>query len=304
MAAAQELTVALHRRANLATWCASGADRVDYLHLMLTQDVLALAIGHATYACLLTIKGRILGDLLLWNIGKHLLLELDAAAVPAVMPALARFVIADDVALQDFTALGTRYALGGPEALATLARAGFDAPPQGAFLEIECGGRPGRILRFDRRGLVTFEIAVAPQTAATLEERLAVEQGSAHFEAACVAHGIPRFGHELGQDVLFNEAGLEEAVAWGKGCVPGQEPVVMARHRGRPPRLLVRLRLEGGAVPAPGAEVRADGEVVGHVTSATAGVALAYVKHALAHDGAAVEVAGGGRGVAMSAGEA
>jgi folate-binding protein YgfZ len=304
VAVAHELSVALHRRASLATWCVSGADRVDYLHRMLTQEVRALPIGQAAYACLLTVKGRILGDLLLWNVGPHLLLELEAAAVPAVMPALERYVIADDVAFQDITALGVRYALAGPEAHATLTRAGFDAPLQAAFLEVECGGHPGRILRFDRRGLVTFEIAVAPQAAAALEERLALTPGTAPFAAACVAHGIPRFGHELGPDVLFNEAGLEEAVAWGKGCFPGQEPVVMARHRGRPPRLLVRLACESGAAPTPGAEVRADGGVVGHVTSSAAGVALAYVKHALAQDGAVFEVEGGGRARATLPGEA
>jgi len=301
VAPAQRLRAALHRRATLATWRVTGADRGDYLHRMLTQDVRALPTGHATYACFLTVKGRILGDLLLWNVGDHMLLELESAAVPAVVPALERSVIADDVTFEDVTGLGARYVLAGPDAPAALARAGLDAPAQGAFLEIGCGGRPGRILRFDRRGLVGFEVAVAPGSAAALEERLHVEAGSDRYEACRVFHGIPRFGPELHDGVLFNEAGLEEAVSWRKGCFPGQEPVVMARHRGRPPRRLVRLALEDSRPPDVGALVLVGGEVVGQVTSTAAGdggpaAALAYVKYAAAQDGAACELEGGGGG--------
>lgn len=303
MAAAQGLKAALHRRRGLATWRVAGADRGDYLHRMLTQDVQRLAPGRADYACFLTVKGRILGDLLLWNAGDHLLLELEAAAVPAVMPGLERYVIADDVSFEDVTALGARYVLAGPEAATTLAAGGFEAPTDGAFLEIECGGSPGRILRFDRRGLMSFEIAVAPSAAGDLEERLGMADDGDRYAALCVHHAIPRFGAELGDDVLFNEAGLEEAVSWSKGCFPGQEPVVMARHRGRPPRLLVQLALAGDTLPEPGAHVLADGAEVGVITSVAAGdggpaAALAYVKHALAEEGRTFDLAGGGQAVA------
>ena len=47
-------------RLGLASIEVHGADSVAYLHRMLTQDLAALAPGRAAYACLLTIKGRIL----------------------------------------------------------------------------------------------------------------------------------------------------------------------------------------------------------------------------------------------------
>jgi folate-binding protein YgfZ len=231
------------------------------------------------------------------------LLELESAAVPAVLPALERYVIADDVTFEDMTARGARYVLAGPDAAAALATGGFEEPPPGAFVEVECGGAPGRILRFDRRGLVGFEVAVAPTATDDLEARLGVSEGSERYAALCVHHAIPRFGSELGDDVLFNEAGLEEAVSWTKGCFPGQEPVVMARHRGRPPRLLVKLDVDADALPEVGAEVLVEGTSVGRITSVAPGAggpaaALAYVKHALAEDGRTFELEGGGRAVA------
>ena len=85
------------RRDDLATLRVTGADRIDYLHRMLTQDVAALAPGEACPACLLDPKGRILASLLAWNVGDAILLELPRVARGAVAPLLEKFVIADDV---------------------------------------------------------------------------------------------------------------------------------------------------------------------------------------------------------------
>jgi len=292
VAAERGLTVGLHRRTTLATFLVTGADRVDYLQRMLTQDLRGLAAGHATYACLLTPKGRIVGDLLLWHVGDHLLLETEA---PAVLPVLERYVIADDVAFEDVTSQGARYVLFGSQAAQDVVAARLPVPGDGAFEEAEVGGRPARVLTFGRRGLSCFEMAVAPEAAPALEALLDLVPDADAYAAACIRHGIPRFGPELGEDVLFNEAGLEEAVSWKKGCFPGQEPVVMARDRGHPPRRLASLTLEE---PAPaGADVVLDGKVVGRLTSVAPGqggaAALAYLKYDVAVAGARFDVAGG-----------
>ena len=58
----------------------------------------------------------------------------------------------------------------------------------------------------------------------------------------------------------------------------------MAKHRGRPPRRLVKLSHENAGV-APGMSLLLDGKSVGHVTSVAPAVdrwpsaALAYVRH-------------------------
>ncbi|MFL6019821.1 MAG: folate-binding protein, partial [Gaiellaceae bacterium] len=61
-----------------------------------------------------------------------------------------------------------------------------------------------------------------------------------------------------------------------KGCYPGQEPIARQHYRGKVNR---RLRvLDVGGDVAPGDELTHDGKVVGRVTSAVDGVALAYVR--------------------------
>jgi folate-binding protein YgfZ len=294
-------------RPRAATFRVVGDDGLDYLHRMTTQDVASLPPGGVTYACLLTPRGRILGDLLIWRTGRGLFIECDRAAVEHVLPVLEKFVITDDVAFEDATADAVRLCLAGPEAATELATAGFEVPAPGTGTEVEVGGGPAWLMRLDRGTLAVFEVRVRSDAVDVLTQRLTaggvvVVCEPEAYDLARVHYGVPAYGTELGEEVLFNEAGLEHAVSWNKGCYPGQEPVVMARHRGRPPRRLCVLAIEG-EVPGPGATLR-DAEAkrpVGAVTSAAPALAgrppaaLGYVREKWAARGRALEVEGGGR---------
>jgi aminomethyltransferase len=101
----------------------------------------------------------------------------------------------------------------------------------------------------------------------------------------------PRWGHELDGEILPAEAGLDErAVSFTKGCFPGQEPVARLRNRGHVNRTLKVLDT-GAARVEEATEVRHAGRVVGRVTSAVPGLALAYVRVDVPDD-AALDVAG------------
>ena len=98
----------------------------------------------------------------------------------------------------------------------------------------------------------------------------------ATWERARIEAGIPQHGRDFGADTLPQEAGLERAISFGKGCYIGQEPVVMLQHRGQPPRRLVRARVRGTPeLPAP---VLSEGSVVGSLTSAAGDLGLALIK--------------------------
>ena len=101
----------------------------------------------------------------------------------------------------------------------------------------------------------------------------------------------PRWRREVDEEILPAEAGLDErAVSFTKGCFPGQEPVARLRNRGHVNRTL-RV-LDTGAVRADeAAEVRHAGRVVGRITSAVPGLALAYVRVDVPDD-AELDVAG------------
>src|SRR5215218_5590180 len=97
------------------------------------------------------------------------------------------------------------------------------------------------------------------------------------LERLRIAARRPRWGQEIDDRVLPAEAGLTDThVAFGKGCYPGQEPIARLHYRGHVNRALRVLRVDGEVEPE--TEVVHDGRVVGRVTSAAAGVALAYVR--------------------------
>ena len=99
------------------------------------------------------------------------------------------------------------------------------------------------------------------------------------FERWRIESAVPRWGHEIDERVLPAEAGLTEThVSFSKGCYPGQEPIARQHYRGKLNRRLRVLELEGDDVPAFDAEIRLDEKVVGRVTSAVRGLALAYVR--------------------------
>ena len=91
---------------------------------------------------------------------------------------------------------------------------------------------------------------------------------NAEWERWRIVRGMPRFGVDGDVDDLPQEAGLEAAVSFGKGCFLGQEAVAKVRNLGHPRRRLLHLRTEG--VTAAGEPLVADGKEVGHVTSAAA----------------------------------
>ena len=76
--------------------------------------------------------------------------------------------------------------------------------------------------------------------------------------------------------MLFRSGLTDRAVSFTKGCYPGQEPVARLHYRGHVNRRLRVLDVEGEVEP--GAEITYDHKVVGRVTSAAQGNALAYVR--------------------------
>jgi len=117
-----------------------------------------------------------------------------------------------------------------------------------------------------------------------LDERPAGDEASdADFELWRIEAGVPRWGAELDDRVLPAEAGLEEThISFSKGCYPGQEPIARQHHRGKVNRRLRILEVTGEA--APGDELSLDGKVVGRITSAVQGLALAYVRTQVPED--------------------
>jgi folate-binding protein YgfZ len=101
---------------------------------------------------------------------------------------------------------------------------------------------------------------------AQLEREGAVPVSEAAVECARVEHGRPRFGLDMDDTTMPQEAAIHErAVSYSKGCYVGQETVARLYWKGKPNRHLRGLRLSEPA--APGDELRDDDRVVGQLGS-------------------------------------
>ena len=109
-----------------------------------------------------------------------------------------------------------------------------------------------------------------------LDAELEPTLGSEELERMRIEAKIPAWGKEVDDAILPAEAGLDEThISFTKGCYPGQEPVARLRHRGKVNRSLRVLEIDSAK---PGEEILHGEKVVGRVTSAVHGRALAYVR--------------------------
>jgi folate-binding protein YgfZ len=255
-----------------------GADRLTYLHGLLSNDVLALAPGEGRYATLLTPQGRMITDMRVFELGDCALIDLPIEVAPAVGEHLDRFVITEDVTVEDVTREWAQLGLYGPAA--------------GSILEAisSSGAAPLHVLPGGDLGVEGKELIA---TSATADALLAALVGAGAFpvslattEITRVEAGIPRFLADMDTTTIPLEAGIEDrAISLTKGCYVGQEVIIRVLHRGggRVARKLVGLT--AGATPIePGSVLTASGREIGRVTSAVLSplmaqwIALAYVQ--------------------------
>src|SRR6059058_4129406 len=94
----------------------SGADRASYLQGLLTNDVVALKAGQGCYAAYLTAQGRMIADLLVYELGDVILLVMAGGVKDAVLAKLDQFIFSEDVQLGDVTTTFAQIGVVGPDA--------------------------------------------------------------------------------------------------------------------------------------------------------------------------------------------
>src|SRR5277367_5895120 len=95
---------------------ATGDDRARLLHAMTTNQVKELKPGEGCYAFFLNAQGRILADVNLFVLEDRILLDVEPELRERVLQHLDKFIIADDVTLEDVSESLTSIGIEGPAA--------------------------------------------------------------------------------------------------------------------------------------------------------------------------------------------
>jgi aminomethyltransferase len=286
----------------------TGVDRVRLIHALCTNSVEELSPGQSCYAFFLNAQGRILADSQIYCQKEQLLVDTEPATCEKLLEHIDRYIIADDVTLENISGALGEFALEGPHAEEVIGRARLPAPEEdGAFVEIE----EAAVARVTATGTPGFRIIPPSGLAAALVERLvnagAVPTSAADARTVRIENGFPRYGEELTEDYIPHETQVMRAVHFTKGCYLGQEIVERVRSRGSVNKLLVQLLIPGDIAPEPGSKLRKDDKSAGLIVSTAplpAGriAAMGYLRAAYVRPGTELAIEGFPQSATVSGG--
>jgi aminomethyltransferase len=292
-------------RSMLGKVTVTGRDRQAFLQGMLTNDVKGLTAGKGTGAAFLDALGKVMVLLSVYALDDRLLIELPPSFTEKTLERLDHFLISEKVYFEAVYSAFAIVAVQGPAAADLLSRlAGRTlvlAPYE--HVEVAIAGEPVRVIHRREGGVAGFHCWTAAAHGGALWAAIAdvaVPVGMQALDTLRVEAGIPWYGHDVDETLIFPETRLEQLVSFTKGCYIGQEVVARVKYRGHINRGLSGMVLEGDRVPAAGARVVAEGKEIGRVTSAVRSfalgrpIALGYVRREHFEPGSPVDVDDGG----------
>ena len=231
----------------------TGADRRDYLHGLLTNDIAGLSAGQGCYATLLTPQGRMITDMRVSELGQSVLIDLPSAPADAVRQRLSDFIFSEDVDVTDVRSSLGHLAIYGPRAADALAATALDSGGPGSprstvdffsrmrpDANVTCAfeGTELVVVSSDDYGVSGFELFIDSQHADALARALraagAQDVSAATVDVTRIEAGRPEFGVDMDEHTIPLEAGIEDrAISLTKGCYVGQEIIIRVLHRGQ-----------------------------------------------------------------------
>jgi len=248
----------------------TGADRFRFLNGQITNDLRKASETGAIEGCVLNAKGKLNAHIFITALGESFLMDAEPELRETLRARLERYVIADDVQIDDVT---DEFSL-----FHVLAR---DMPAPGS-------GRIVSALRFAGTGWDIWSDSA-------LHDAMQHEFASAYLfidsaaaDVMRIEQGLPRWGRELTDEIIPIEANLEQrTIDYEKGCYIGQEVISRIKMSGQTNKRLRGLVSLNNTPLQPGMKLvapSASGKEAGWITSARRSqrlgkeIALGYVK--------------------------
>jgi folate-binding protein YgfZ len=265
-----------------------GDDRLSWLNGQVTNDVRHITPGKSVHALCVNVRGKILSDVWVTDIGEALLLLVAASTQAQLLESLERFIIMEDVTLEPWPEAHV-LSLEGPSS-------------ENLHRAVQAPGVHG--LPFDPLGVGGYAWVGAENELEGIKVQLRPHASAIspmQYELARLRRAQPRFSIDYDEHHYPQEAGLKALVSFQKGCYLGQEVVCTLENRGRLNRFLCALHTSSEVAIETGATLTLTSEAHDSVGSVTSSVwdptrrvtlVLGYVKRAHATIGAQL-LAGG-----------
>lgn len=237
----------------------SGADRIEFLQGIVSNDAAKAGRDRGVWAAFLTPQGKYLHDFFLAADGESILLDCEKARADDLRKRLRRYTLRSDARVEAADDL-------------VVALSGADPRPT-----------PGGVACFadPRHGDAGFRAIGDP---AAVREAMAAAgldtAGPLDWDRRRLALGLPDGSRDLEVErstLAEANADLLGGIDWEKGCWMGQEVTARMHYRGLAKRRLTPMRVDGPA-PAHGAIVERDGRPVGECRSSAGGLVMVLAR--------------------------
>jgi folate-binding protein YgfZ len=248
----------------------SGADRFRFLNGQITNDLRNAGETVAIEACILNAKGKTDAHTFVAALGDSFLVDAEPNLREKLRARLERYVIADDVEIEDVTDQFSLFHVLSEES---------PSVEDGRIVSVRRFVEAGRDVWSDAKHHDLIWQQLSSQFAVL---------DSAAAEVMRIEQGIPRSSYELTEEIIPIEANLEQrTIDYQKGCYIGQEVISRMKMSGQTNKRLCGMISVDDIPLQPGMKLAAPstaGKEVGWITSATRSerlgkqIALGYVK--------------------------
>ena len=264
-----------------------GEDRRSFLHNFCTNDVESLADGEACEAFVTDMRGHVVSHVWISAQPDGLWLHAVGSSLETLASHLEKYVITEDVVIEDRTMSTSRAVVCGVDCEAAADVIVATSPVRVHRATVGWVGDRDVLLWVE--GEEDQELPLAALAAG-------VPVGSPEsFDARRIAALLPIVGQDIGPETLAQEVDRDAlAISFEKGCYLGQETIARVQSRGRVNRLLRGLECDGRWWPETGAVILGEQETeVGRISSVAPRdvsgggpvVALAVVRREVAESG-------------------
>lgn len=272
----------------------TGEDRLKFFHNFCTNEIKKLGKGQACEAFILNSKGKILNFVHAINMHEELFLFGHGKTVQPTVDHLDKFLIREDVVLEDETANWTGLFVSGKKSKDSLLQLTEQLPHKNEFYPVQLQNCEFLLGNVEIAGFGYLILAREPHLTSLLEtlNKIGVSKcGLDALEVSRIEHATPWHELDISENNLPQELQRDsKAINFNKGCYLGQETVARIDARGRVNRLLVSIRFPklSPAEPPPiaGDELTQGGQSIGAISSVTFSfrdqchVGLGFVKRA------------------------
>ena len=261
----------------------TGVDRVRFLNGQITNDIRKATETSAVEACVLNAKGKMDAHFFVHRNGDSFLIDADPELGPILSGRLERYIIADDVQIEDVTAQFSLFHITG-----------------GTVPNVASQSRIILANRLDDSGAdIWCEVHQCDEIVRKLGRQFKYcDDGCA--EQLRIERGIPRWGRELTPEIIPVEANLEQrCIDYEKGCYIGQETISRMKMSGQRNKQLCGLVAVTGTGLVPemrlvaGPERKDAGWITSAARSGDREIALGYVKRGFNSSGTILEALSG-----------